>query len=108
MKITRLSSKNQNQDQIDQSDDSIVLIQIKYIRNLLTRHEMKDCALVSTSMTEIKLKKPLSKYKCFENHLKQFQILLEKLMHLMMQIRFDLTYSVSRFAQFMSNWTDDH
>jgi hypothetical protein len=29
-------------------------------------------------------------------------------MHLMIQIRFDLAYSVSRLAQFMSNSTDDH
>jgi hypothetical protein len=84
MKITRLSQKNQkNQSQTDQSDESILLIQIKYIRNLLIRHEMKKCALVVISMTEIKLKKSSSEYKCSNNQLKQFQILLRKLMHLM-------------------------
>jgi hypothetical protein len=108
MKIIRLFSKNQNQDQIDQSDDSILFTQTKYIRNLLMRHEMKDSAFVSISMTENKLKKALSKYKCFENQLKQFQILLSELMHLMMQTRFDLAYSVSRLAQLMSNSIDDH
>jgi hypothetical protein len=105
MKITRLS---QNQNQTDQSDDPILLIQTKYIRNLLTRHEMKDCAFVFTLMTENKLKKTSSKYKCFENQLKQFQILLKELMHLMIQTRLDLAYSISRLAQFMSNSTDDH
>jgi hypothetical protein len=108
MKIIRLLSKNQNQDQTDQSDDSILLTQAKYIRDLLMRHEIKDCAFVSILMTENKLRKALSGYKCLENQLKQFQILLSELMHLMIQIRLDLTYSVSRLAQFMSNLTDDH
>jgi hypothetical protein len=72
------------------------------------RHEMKDCASVSILMTENKLKKTSSKYKCLENQLKQFQILLSELMHLMMQTRFDLAYSISRLTQFMSNSTDDH
>ncbi len=103
-----LTLKNQNQDQTDQSDDSILLTQAKYIRDLLMRHEMKDCAFVSISMTETKLKKAFSRYKCSENQLKQFQILLSKLMHLMIQIRLDLIYSVSRLAQFMSNSINDH
>ncbi len=93
---------------ISQSEDCILLTQIKYIRDLLMRHEMKDCAFVSISMTENKLKKSFSKYKCLENQLKQFQILLDELMHLMIQIRLDLTYSISRLAQFMNNSTDDH
>ncbi len=93
MKITRLSQKNQkNQSQIDQSDESILLTQIKYIRNLLIRHEMKKCAFVVISMTEIKLKKSLSEYKCSNNQLKQFQMLLDEFMHVMIQIRFDLAY----------------
>jgi hypothetical protein len=108
MKIIRILSKNQNQSQTDQLDDSILLTQAKYIRDLLIRHEMKECALVSISMTEKRLNKALSRYKCFENQLKQFQILLDELMHLMIQIRSDLTYSVSRLAQFMSNSINDH
>jgi hypothetical protein len=36
---------------ISQSNDVILLIQIKYIRDLLTRHEMKKCAFVIISMT---------------------------------------------------------
>ncbi len=103
MKITRLF-KNQT----NQSEEIILLTQIKYIRNLLIRHEMKKCAFVITSMTEIKLKKSLSGYKCFENQLKQFQILLDEFMHLMIQIKLDLAYSVSRLAQFMSNSINDH
>jgi hypothetical protein len=119
MKITRLShkthkiQKNQkNQSQTDQSDcesdELILLIQIKYIRDLLIRHEMKECALVIISMIEIKLKKSFSEYKCSKNQLKQFQILLSELMHLMIQTRLDLAYSMSKLAQFMSNSTDDH
>jgi hypothetical protein len=93
---------------ISQSEDCILLTQTKYIRDLLIRHEMKECAFVFILMTENKLKKTFSRYKCLENQLKQFQILLSELMHLMIQIRFDLAYSVSRLAQFMSNSTDDH
>ncbi len=93
---------------ISQSEDCILLTQTKYIRDLLIRHEMKECAFVFILMTENKLKKTFSRYKCFENQLKQFQILLSELMHLMIQTRFDLAYSVSRLAQFMSNSTDDH
>jgi hypothetical protein len=109
---TQKNQKNQDQDQIDQSDDesddSILLSQIKYIRDLLTRHGMKECAFVSISMTENKLKKAFPKYKCLENQLKQFQYLLSELMHLMIQIRSDLAYSISRLARFMNNLTDDH
>jgi hypothetical protein len=119
MKITRLLHKtqknqkdqgqnSQSDDKNDQSDEPILLIQIKYIRDLLTRHGMKECAFVITSMTEIKLKKAFSGYKCPEKQLKQFQVLLDELMHLMIQTRSDLAYSVSRLAQFMSNSTDDH
>ncbi len=107
MKITRLSSKNQkNQDQAQ--NEVILLTQIKYVRDLLVRHDMKKCAFVVTSMTEIKLEKALSNYKCPEKQLKAYQILLNELMHLMIQTRLDLAYSVSRLAQFMSNSTDDH
>jgi hypothetical protein len=113
MKITRLLHKTQkDQNQTDQSDDEsddpILLTQTKYIRDLLIRHEMKECAFVPTLMTEKRLNKARPGYKCPENQLKQFQILLDELIHLMIQIRPDLTYSVSRLAQFMSNSTDDH
>ncbi len=93
---------------ISQSEDFILLTQTKYIRDLLIRHEMKECAFVSISMTEKRLNKAPSRYKCLENQLKQFQILLDELMHLMIQTRLDLTYSVSRLAQFMSNSINDH
>ncbi len=108
MKITRLShkinkthkiQKNQkNQNENSQSNESILLTQIKYIRDLLIRHEMKKCAFVVISMTETKLKKSLSEYKCSNNQLKQFQILLRELMHLMIQTRLDLAYSMFRLA----------
>jgi hypothetical protein len=77
VKITRLShkihktQKIQNQNQSDQSDKLILLTQIKYIRDLLTWHEMKKYAFVIISMTEIKLKKSFSEYKCSENQLNQ-------------------------------------
>jgi hypothetical protein len=60
MKITLLSYKNQkkqNLDQSDQSDERILLIEIKYIRDLLTRHDMKKYSLVIISMIEISWKK---------------------------------------------------
>ncbi len=104
MKIIRLSSKNQNQIQ----NEVILLTQTQYIRDLLVRHDMKECALVVTSMIEIKLKKAFSNYKCLEKQLKGYQILLNELMHLMIQTRLDLAYSISRLAQFMNNSTDDH
>ncbi len=91
MKITRLPQKNQDQG-------AILLTQTKYVRDLLARHGMEECAPVATSMTEIKLKKAPSGYKCLEKQLKAYQILLGELMHLMIQARFDLAYSVSRFA----------
>ncbi len=69
---------------------------------------MKKCAFVIISMTEIKLKKAFSDYKCFEKQLKQFQMLLDELMHLIIQTRLDLAYSVFRLAQFISNLTDKH
>ncbi len=40
--------------------------------------------------------------------IKAYQILLNELMHLMIQTKLDLAYSISRLAQFISNSTDDH
>ncbi len=101
MKITRLPQKNQDQG-------AILLTQTKYVRDLLARHGMEECAPVATPMTEVKLKKAPSGNKCPEKQLKAYQILLSELMHLMVQTRPDLAYSISRLAQFMSNSTDDH
>jgi hypothetical protein len=42
---------------ISRVNDSILLTQVKYIRNLSSNHEMKECSFVSISMIEIKLKK---------------------------------------------------
>jgi hypothetical protein len=95
MKINRSSNKNE-----------IYLSQIKYIKNLLERHEMTNCAFVSISMFEIKLTKTLDNHK--SSNLKDYQILLEELMHLMIQTRLNITYFISRLAQFMINSTDDH
>ncbi len=121
MEITRLPPKNQvkdqkklNQGHNDQENqdkaqnEAILLTQTKYIRDLLARHGMEECAPVATSMTEIKLKKAPSGYKCLEKQLKAYQILLSELMHLMIQTRPDLAYSISRLVQFMSNPIDDH
>ncbi len=97
MKITRNSR-----------DESILLTQTKYIRDLLTNHEMKECSFVSISMIEVKLKKSLFIYVCGQKELKNFQTLLEELMHLMMQTRSDIAYAVSRLTQFMINSSIDH
>jgi hypothetical protein len=93
---------------ISRVNDLILLTQIKYIRNLLFNHEMKECSFVSISMIEVKLNKSLFIYVCDQNELKNFQTLLRKLMHLMMQIRFDITYVVFRLIQFMINSSIDH
>jgi hypothetical protein len=59
-------------------------------------------------MIETKLTKALDNYICNQTHLKDYQILLSKLMYLMIQIRFNIAYSMSRLAQFMINSTHDH
>ncbi len=89
-------------------DESILLTQIKYIKNLLTNHEMKECSFVSISMIEVKLKKSSLIYVCGQKKNKDFQTLLKKLMHLMMQTRSDIAYAVSRLTQFMINSAIDH
>ena len=69
---------------------------------------MENLTSVNTLMTEVKLNKDPEGYKCNEKKLKAYQILLKELMHLMMQIRPDLAYAVSRLAQFMNNLTNEH
>jgi hypothetical protein len=93
---------------INRVNDSILLTQVKYIRDLLSNHEMKECSFVSISMIEVKLKKLSLIYVCDQKKFKNFQTLLEKLMHLMMQTRSDITYVVFRLTQFMINSTIDH
>ncbi len=93
---------------ISRVNDSILLTQVKYIRNLLFNHEIKKCSFVSISMIEVKLKKSSFIFVCDQKELKNFQTLLEELMHLMMQTRFHITYAVSRLIQFMMNSSIDH
>jgi hypothetical protein len=69
---------------------------------------MKECSSVLTSMIEIKLAKPPLNYVCDKTELKEFQTLLRELMHLMMQTRSNIAYSVSRLTQFMINSAIDH
>ncbi len=89
-------------------DESILLTQIKYIRDLLINHEMKEYSFVSISMIEVKLKKSSLIYVCGQKELKNFQTLLEELMHLMMQTRSDIAYAVFRLTQFMINSSTHH
>lgn len=89
-------------------DDSVVLTQTKYIRDLLHRHGMEDCKAASTPMAQVLLTKAPEGYTCDKAQLTQYQSLLGELMHLMVQTRPDLAYCVSRLAQFMSNPTDPH
>ncbi len=93
---------------ISRVNDSILLTQVKYIRDLLSNHEMKECSFVLISMIEIKFKKSSFIYACDQKELKNFQTLLKKLMHLMMQTRSDITYVVFRLTQFMINSSIDH
>ena len=90
------------------TDGFIILTQTKYIRDLLHKHGMENCAAVSTPMTQVQLTKAPDGYKCEKDQLTQYQSLLGELMHLMVQTRPDLAYCVSRLAQFMSNPTEDH
>ena len=89
-------------------DDSIVLTQTKYIRDLLRKHGMENCASAPTPMTKVPLKKAPKGYKCEKPLLKAYQSLVGELMHLMVQTRPDLAQSVSTLAQFMSNPTEEH
>lgn len=89
-------------------DGSIVLTQSKYIKDLLHRHGMENCAKVATPMTQVQLTKASEGYQCEKDQLAQYQSLLGELMHLMVQTRPDLAYCVSRLAQFMSNPTEQH
>jgi hypothetical protein len=93
---------------INRRSNEIYLSQIKYIRNLLQKHDIKKCVSASILMIEIKLKKASDNYICNQTHLKDYQILLDELMHLMIQIRSDIAYFISRLTQFMINSTDDH
>ena len=91
------------------SDDSILLIQTKYIHDLLHDYEMTNCASVLTSLANTAaLRKSQTDYQCLSTDLKNYQKLIEKLMHLMMQTRLDLAYIVSKLAQFMNNSASDH
>jgi hypothetical protein len=93
---------------INRCSNEIYLSQIKYIRNLLQKHDMKKCVSASILMIETKLTKTSDDYICNQTHLKDYQILLDELMHLMIQIRSDIAYSISRLAQFMINSIEDH
>jgi hypothetical protein len=88
------------------NENEIYLSQIKYIKDLLERHEITNCAFVSISMFEIKLTKTLDNHK--SSNLKDYQILLKKLMYLMIQTKSNIAYFISRLAQFMINFTVDH
>jgi len=89
-------------------DGSMLLTQTKYITDLLRRHGMEDCHPVSTPMAEARLTKAPDTYKCDPEALAAYRTLIGELMHLMVQTRPDLAYSISRLAQFMSNPTEDH
>jgi hypothetical protein len=93
---------------INRRSNGIYLSQTKYIRDLLQKHDMKKCVPAPTPMIETKLTKASDDYICNQTHLKDYQILLDELMHLMIQIKSDIAYSISRLAQFMINSTDDH
>ena len=84
-------------------NEVILLIQRKYIRDLLQKHEMKNCVVVFISMMKTNLVKASKNYQCQIVNLKIYQILIESLMHLMIQTRFDIAFVVSKLIQFMNN-----
>lgn len=89
-------------------DGSIILTQTKYIRDILHKHGVQNCAKVSTPMTGVELTKRPKGYECDKDQRTQYQSLLGELTHLMEQTRPDLAYCVSHLAQFASNPTQEH
>lgn len=66
-------------------DNFIILIQKKYIQNLLHRDGMKNCALTHTPITQILLTKAFKRYKYEKHLLIAYQSFLNELMHLIVQ-----------------------
>lgn len=64
------------------------------------RQSVSILVLMLNSMT---LRKLIIDFQCSSTDLKIYQIFIKKLMHLMMQIRFDLIYAVFKLIQFISN-----
>ena len=89
-------------------DGSLLLSQKKYIRDLLIRHGMENCASVTTPMQDLKLSKTSGEHTCDPKTQADYRKLLGELMYLMVQTRPDLAYSVSKLAQFMSNPREEH
>lgn len=52
-------------------DGSILLTQRKYIKDLLARHGMENCALVVTPVTQVPLQKAPEGYKCEASDLRR-------------------------------------
>ena len=90
------------------ANEAILLTQRKYIRDLLQRHEMKNCVVVITSMMKTNLVKTSEDHHCQIVDLKIYQVLIKSLMHLMIQTRSDIAFVVSKLAQFMSNSINEH
>lgn len=89
-------------------DGSILLTQRKYIKDLLARHDMEQCAPANTPMIVGQLTKAPEGYKCDAKELKNYQTLTGELMHFMVQTRPDIAQAISQCAQYMSNPTNKH
>lgn len=90
-------------------DGSLLLSQRKYIRDLLLRHGMENCAsVINPRMQEIRLSKDSDENACDAKTQADYRTLLGELMYPMVQTRPGLAYSVSKLAQFMSNPREEH
>ena len=90
-------------------DGSLLLSQRKYIRDLLLRHGMENCASVPTPMMqELKLSKNSDEKVCDAKTQADYRKLLGELIYLMVQTRPDVAYLVSKLTQFMSNPREQH
>lgn len=69
---------------------------------------MHDCRPTSIPMMEGKLKKTLDGYIYELQMLKDYQTLLEKIIHLIVKIRSDLAYFISQLVKFSCNPIDKY
>lgn len=79
-------------------DGALFLTQIKYIWNFLAQHGMDNCSKVLIPMSLTKLEKAPEKFVADPKDLNNYQTLLGKLMHLMVQTRSDLAQAITRLA----------
>lgn len=79
---------------INWADEVIIFIQINYIKDQLKKYCKEEFMSAPTHMTAVRLKRERDRYICKPKALKDYQTLLEKIMHYMVKTRLDLAYFV--------------